>query len=135
MITVRATPLAFINSSSVSGAASRSGTRARAANGIARSCFHTWTCGSRIRESAASALAAAPASSVRRVTFDRVTSDIDGFQFVHHVLCAALVAGARSLARSVEIDAQPPFVADRFQHAMAARKIHLAIAEIEDVVE
>src|ERR1019366_9322528 len=91
--------------------------------------------GSRIRESAASALAAAPASSVRRATSDRVTSDIDGLQFVHHILSAALVADARSLARVVEIDAEPPFVPDRFQHSMAARKIHVAIAEIEDIVE
>src|ERR1017187_3710087 len=134
MITVRATPLAFINSSSVSGAASRSGTRAPSANGNAGSRFHTWTWGSTIRESAASALTAAPANSVRRVTSDRVasgrvTSDIDRLQFVHHVFRAAFVTGARSLARGVEIDAQPPFVADRFQHAMAARKIHVAIAK------
>src|SRR5450759_931328 len=135
MMTVRATPLAFISSSSVSGAASRSGTRAPSANGNAGSCFHTWTWGSRIRESAASALAAAPASSVRRVTSDRVTSDIDRLQLVDDVLPATLVADARSLARDVEIDAQPPFVADRFQHSMAARKIHVAIAEIEDIVE
>src|ERR1035438_8874683 len=135
MITVRATPLDFINSSSVSGAASRSGTRAPSANGNAGSCFHTCTWGSRIRASAASALAAAPASSVRRVTLDRMASDIDRLQFIHDVLPAALVADARSLARGVEIDAQPPFVADRFQHPMAARKIHIAIAEIEDIVE
>ena len=69
MITVRETPLAFIKSSSVSGAASRSGTRAPSANGNAGSCFHTWTWGSRMRVSAASALAATPASSVRRVNF------------------------------------------------------------------
>src|ERR1022692_1945593 len=130
MITVRATPLAFISSSRVSGVASRSGTRAPSANGNAGSCFHTWTWGSRIRGSAASALAATPASRVRRVT-----SDIDGLQFVDYVLRATLVADARSLARDVEIDAQPPFVADRFQHAMAARKIHLAIPQIEDIVE
>src|SRR5450755_3727560 len=129
MITVRATPLAFINSSSVSGAASRSGTRAPSANGNAGSCFHTCTWGSRIRESAASAFAATPASSVRRVT-----SDIDGLQFVHHVLSAAFVAGARSLARDVEIDAEPPPVADRFQHAMAAWKVHFAITKIENIV-
>src|ERR1039457_556046 len=140
MITVRATPLDFINSSSVSGAASRSGTRAPSANGNAGSCFHTCTWGSRIRASAASALAAAPASSVRRVTLDRMasdrlTSDIDRLQFIDDVLPAALVADARSLARGVEVDAQPPFVADRFQHPMAARKIHIAIAEIEDIVE
>src|ERR1035437_9176551 len=101
MITVRATPLAFIRSSSVSGVASRSGTRAPSANGNAGSCFHTWTWGSRIRESAASAFAAAPASSVRRVT-----SDIDRLQFVDDVLPAALIADARSLARDVEIHAE-----------------------------
>src|SRR5450631_205680 len=75
MITVRATPLAFISASSVSGAASRSGTRAPSANGNAGSCFHTWTWGSMIRESAARALAATPASSVRRVTSVRDESD------------------------------------------------------------
>src|SRR5260370_32594839 len=129
MITVRAPPLAFIKASSVSGAASRSGTRAPSAKGNAGSCFHTWTCGSRIRESAASALAAAPASSVRRVT-----SDIDGLQFVHHILSAALVAGARSLASDVEVHAEPAFEADRFQHSMAARKIHIAIPRVENIV-
>src|SRR6478672_3551330 len=108
MITVRATPLAFINSSSVSGVASRSGTRAPSAKGNAGSCFHTWTCGSRIRTSAASALAATPASRVRRVT-----SDIDGLQLIHDVLAAALVAGSRTLARDIEIDAEPTFEADR----------------------
>src|ERR1035437_706009 len=139
MITVRATALAFINSSSISGAASRSGTRARAANGNAGSCFHTWTWGSTIRKSAASALAAAPASSVRRVNSDRLTSyrltsDIDRLHSVDDVLPAALVADTRSLARDVEIDAQPPFEADRFQHSMAARKIHVAIAQVENIV-
>src|ERR1035441_364440 len=130
MITVRATPLAFISSSRVSGVASRSGTRAPSANGNAGSCFHTWTWGSRIRGSAASALAAAPASRVRRGAFG-----IDGLQFVYHVLRAAFVTDARSLARHVEIDAEPPFVADRFQHTVAAREIHVAIAQIEDIVE
>src|SRR5437899_1273475 len=129
MITVRATPLAFINSSSVSGAASRSGTRAPSANGNAGSCFQTWTCGSMIRVSAASALAATPASSVRRVT-----SDIDGLQLIDDVLPAAFVAGTRSLARDIEIDAEPALEADRFQHPMAAREIHFAIAQIENIV-
>src|SRR5260370_11404954 len=129
MITVRATPLAFIKASSVSGAASRAGTRVPSANGNAGSCFHTWTCGSRIRAPAASALAAAPASSVRRVT-----SDIDGLQFVHHVLCAAFVAGARSFARDIEIHAEPAFESDRFQHSMATRKIHLSIAQAKNII-
>src|ERR1017187_9339502 len=102
MITVRATPLAFIKSSSVPGVASRCGTLAPAANGNAGSCFQTWTWGSRMRKSAANALAAAPASSVRRVTLD-----IDRLQFVHHILSTALVTGARPLTRDVEIDAEP----------------------------
>src|SRR5947207_13143294 len=109
MITVRETPLAFIRPSSVSGAASRSGTFAPSAKGNAGSCFHTCTWGSRMRASAASALAATPASRVRRET-----SDIDGLQFVHNVLSAALVTGAGSLARDIEIHAEPPFEADRF---------------------
>src|ERR1035438_8772379 len=130
MITVRATPLAFISSSRVSGVASRSGRRAPFAKGNAGSCCHTWTWGSRIRGSAASALAATPASSVRRVT-----SDIDGLQFVDYVLRAAFVTDARSLARDVEIDAQPPLVGDRFEYAVASQEIHRAIADVENIVE
>src|SRR6516164_1284491 len=122
MMTVRATPLDFIRSCSVSGVASRSGTLAPSAKGKAGSCFHTWTWGSRMRVSA-------PASRVRRVT-----SDIDGLQFVDDVLGAPFVAGPRALAGDVEIHAQPALETDRFQYAMAAREIDRAIAEVEDVV-
>src|SRR4051794_298936 len=123
MITVRATLLVFIRSSSVSGAASRSGTFAPSAKGKAGSCFHTWTCGSRMDVPAARAVEAAPASRVRRVR-----SDIYRFQFIHYILGAALVAGARPFPGDVEIHTEPAFEIDRLQHAMAAREIDCAIA-------
>src|SRR4051812_27281625 len=113
MMTVRETPLAFISSSRVSGAASRSGTLAPSANGKSGSCFQTWTWGSRIRIWAPNPRlpAAAPASSARRVI-----SDINRLQLFDDVLRAALVAGARPLAGYVEIDAEPSLEADGFQH-------------------
>src|ERR1700739_4499325 len=117
MITVRLTPLAFISSMSVSGAASRSGTRAPSAKGNSGSCFHTCTWGSRMRYSAASGLKAAPARSVRREI-----SGIDRFQLLYHVVPTSLIAGSRTLAGDIEIDDQPSLKAHRLQHSMAGGK-------------
>src|SRR5215475_7623392 len=131
MITVFSTPFAFIRPSSVSGAASRTGTLAPCANGKAGSCFQTCTCGSMMRYvgAAVSVDMAAPARKVRRLT-----SDINRFQLVHHVLRAALVAGAWPLARDVEIDAEPPLKVDRLQHPMTRWEIDRAVAQIEHVL-
>src|SRR5581483_1949977 len=124
------TPLACIRSRSVSGAASRSGTRAPSAKGNAGSCFQTWTCGSMMRYSGGmNGLRAAPPSSARRVI-----SNIDRLERLDHVAPAGLVAGARTLAGDVVVDDQPALEADRLQNAMRAAEVDLALAEVEDAL-
>src|SRR5215472_1629883 len=149
MITVFSTPLVFISSSSVSGAASRAGTLAPCAKGNAESCFQTWTWGSMMRSvGGIKAWAVAPAAAarnVRRARFARRAdhkarwsaprgSGIDRLQLVHHILPAPLVARSRPLTCHIQIHAQPALEVDRLQHPMARREVDRAVAEIEHVV-
>src|SRR5215471_19118559 len=115
MMTVFDTPFAFMSARSDSGVASRSGTRAPAANGNAGSCFHTCTCESMIGSPAVNGIITAPRSSVRREILR-----IDRFEAVHDVRTAALVARARPGPRDVEVHDQPSVVRHRLQHAVAA---------------
>src|SRR3974377_2274021 len=126
MVTGRATPFAFINSSSVSGVASRSGTRAPSANGNAGSCFHTCTCGS-MRRSAGGA-----GAGMGETAFRRVRSGIDRLQRSDHVRSAAFVAGAGTVPGDVEIDAEPALERDALQDPAAGGEIDLAVAEVVD---
>src|ERR1017187_4421911 len=129
MITVFATPFAFMSSRSISGVASRSGTRAPAANGNRSSCFHTCTCGSRIRYAGGAAAASAIPSALRRVI-----SNINGLQCSNYVSAAALVAGPRTVAGDVQVDAQPSLESHPAEDPVAGREIDLAVAQVEDAV-
>src|SRR5580693_8313613 len=80
-----------------------------------------------MRGAATSGAIAAPCRRTRREI-----SCIYRFQAVHHVVCAALVAGPWSLPCDVQVYNQPAFEGDRFQHLMAAGEIDIAIAEVED---
>src|SRR5262249_55985614 len=133
MITVRATPLAFIRARSVSGAASRAGTLAPCANGKAGSCFQTWTCGSRMRVSADISVRGAARRSERRVQDGMPALRINCLQLIDHVIAAAFVAGPRTVAGDVEVGAEPALEVDGFEHAVTPGKIDHAVTVIEDV--
>src|ERR1051326_571103 len=64
----------------------------------------------------------------------RAISDIDRLQLIDDILAAALVTGARRLPRDVEIDDQPALEGHGLQHTVAAGKIDLTIAQVEDAV-
>src|SRR5690242_736919 len=62
-------------------------------------------------------------------------SSIDRLQPIHDVRAAMLKARARAVARSIKIDADPAFVSDPFENAMAGGKIDLAVAQIVNALE
>src|ERR1700730_14151906 len=129
MMTVFATPLAFMSSSSISGVASKSGTLAPAAKGKRASCFQTCTCGSRIRISLTRSFDNAAAAAIFSI-FRRVTSYIDRFQRFYDVGATSVIAGARAVSRDVEICAEPALEVDAPQHTMAGWEVDLAIPKI-----
>src|SRR5437667_12865273 len=62
-------------------------------------------------------------------------SSINRFQPVNYIAATTLVAGARPVARAIQIDADPSFVADRLQNPMAGRKVDVSVAEIVNAFE
>src|SRR5579872_3370368 len=62
-------------------------------------------------------------------------SSIYGLQFLDHVLAAMLVARARTIAGEIQIHADPAFVVDLLQDAMAGGEVDVAIAEVVDAFE
>src|SRR5215831_15180259 len=62
-------------------------------------------------------------------------SGIDRLQTLDHVSSAALIACSRTVARAVEIHADPTLVFDLRENAMAGRKIDLAVAQVINTLE
>src|SRR5690349_1942890 len=62
-------------------------------------------------------------------------SSIDGLQSLSDVLSTVLVTCARTIARTIQVYADPPFVIDCLQNAVACRKIDVAITQIVDALE
>src|SRR5579862_5566924 len=76
--------------------------------------------------------AAAHFNILRRL---RRSLDINWLQFLDDILAAVLVARARTIAREVQIHADPALVSNLFQNAMAGGEVDIAIAEIVDALE
>src|SRR5437867_1425160 len=62
-------------------------------------------------------------------------SSINRLQPFHHVLAAMLVAGARAVAREIQIDADPSFVTDGLENPMAGREVDISVAEVVNAFE
>src|SRR5579871_2656696 len=62
-------------------------------------------------------------------------SSIDRLQSFDDVLSAMFVTGAGPVARAIQVDADPSFVIDLLQNAVASGEINVAIAEVVDAFE
>src|SRR5437016_2799168 len=62
-------------------------------------------------------------------------SGINRLQSLYYILAAMLVAGARRVARAIQIDADPSLVADLLENPMAGRKIDVPVAQVVNAFE
>src|ERR1039458_1837236 len=74
-------------------------------------------------------------ASVVPIKVRRETSDINRLQRVDDVSPAPFVADAGAFAGYVQIHDEPVVERSRLQHAMAGREVHVAIAQIVDILE
>src|SRR5260370_13916004 len=75
------------------------------------------------------------AAHFRNARLARIPSSINRLQAFHNVLAAMLVTGTRSVARAIQIDADPSFIVDLLQNTVTGGEVDVAVTQVIDAFE